>query len=159
MEDHHHRGVKKSKPCLRKYIRCSCYCRGNITRCQTGTNAVNGVLQISFTVQYPMDCISNSCRQNFVEEIRQRIRQSDERMTLPMRYNDGRTSETAMYFCSLTLIGSSMYIVPNHSYLTNFIHLICLDVPITGLPSTEGMCFDLSVFINRSIDFSKNEYN
>ena len=110
MADHNHRGEWKSSLILLIFRFCWC-CRSNITQCQTGANALNAILQISFTVQYPSECFTNSCRQNFIEETRQRIKQSDDRMTLPMRFNDGRTSETHLYLCSLILIGSSMYIL------------------------------------------------
>lgn len=82
--------------------------RHNITDCLSNSSTTNSILRILFSTRYPAGCISTPCRQNFVEDTRQRITQSNRRMSLPVAGSDGRTLDMDMNLCSVNQTRASM---------------------------------------------------
>lgn len=79
---------------------CS-YCRYNITDCLWNSNITNSILKILFSIPYPTGCISIPCRHDFIEATRQRITQTNRRMSLPLFRTDGTILDTDLNLCSL----------------------------------------------------------
>lgn len=82
--------------------------RYNISQCLINNNTTTSILRILFSVPYPPGCSSNSCREIFVEQTKQRIARSNYRMNLPLTYNDGRTLDVNINLCLLNQTSAGM---------------------------------------------------